>query len=289
VTQLSLKVSQVNLKDTNAKIKVGKAPRTDRVQYEQQVAQDQLTITQDENIIQQDYQALLTILGLDPNSKLSVIRTIKVKYSPLPSKQRAIALALANNVSYQDALIKYQLQKQAVIVAADKRKWTLDLTAKATRPLTGEGTGNMPLGPGDDDRTDRSLVVELDIPIDDVSSKLGYENAKIQLQQETISVFQDKRQTETDVINDLRNLKSARLQIVLAEKTVKWQEQNLVVEQEKAKFGRSTPLNVTTVQNTLTSNRLQLISTQIGYINLLQQFYETLGITLKKWSIRIHY
>ena len=289
ITKLSLQMSQENLQDTNAKIQVGKTPRTDRVQYEQQVAQDQFTITQDENIIQKDYQALLTLLGLDPNSKLSVIRTIDVKFSPLPSQQRAIALVLANNIPYQKALIQYQLDKQAIIVAADKRKWKLDLTAKATRSLTGEGSGMPPVNGADLDRTDRSLLVELDIPIDDVSSKVDYETTKIALQQERINVLKEKRQTKTDVIDALRDLKSQKTQIKLAENTVTWSQQSLAIEQKKAKYGRSTPLDVTTVQNTLTSNRLQLITAKIRYINLLQQFYETLGITLKKWGIKINY
>ncbi len=310
--QLSLNNYETNLKQTEIKIKAGKSPRTDEIQQASAVAAQQVSLEQAYNQIQEDYQNLLVVLGLDPNSHLSVVKTITLDDTPLPTLQQSIDIALANNIAYQENLNTYKITERQLLVAHDAQKWQLNLQASASREITGNSdqgtitsafnntTNNgtiTPLNPSntstvslpEGNETNKTISLNLTVPIDNVNAKQQLVDAQIGLQQATISLAQAKRELISTVTNDYQNLFSLREQIKLSENSVKLAQQSLSIEQMKYNYGRSTPINVNQLQTALTEQAINLTGQKINYINALQQFYQELGITLDKWNVTLTY
>lgn len=278
IDELALKDSLRTLRNTEMKIKAGKAAATELTQLQAQVANQKLSITRDKNTIDRDKQSLLILLGLDPYADIEIDRSINIEGFEPPSQDRSIALAMSNNVEYQEALISLKQRERQVVVQKDNQLWKLDAVASASE------TYNQGVFEKDNIRDVR---LELDIPIDDKSRKQGLIGAKIGLQQFKIGLADRKRRLMTDVINAVRDLKAQREQIKLAENSVKFSKESLDIAQKKFKHGRTSMFEITSLQQTLTQNKLSLIGQKINYLNTLAQFEQTLGVSLTRWNLEI--
>ncbi len=279
IDELALNDSLVTLKNTEMKIKAGKAAATELTQQQAQFANQQLSITRDKNTIDRDKQALLILLGLDPYADLEIERKIHIEGFSHPTQQKSIELAMANNVEYQEALISLKQRERQVVVQKNNQWWRLDAVATAADSF-GQDVLN--------DQHSREVRLELDIPIDDKSRKQGLVNAKIGLEQFNIGLEDQKRRLVTDVINAVRDLKAQGEQIKLAQNSVRFSEESLQIAQKKFKHGRTTMFEITSLRQTLTQNRLNLIGQQINYLNTLAQFEQSLGISLDRWGLKVN-
>lgn len=309
--QLALENTRETLRQTIIQIEAGKAPGTDRVVQETDVASALLTIEGNKNTILQDYQNLIVLLGLDPDVKVDIVKTIYVEDIKLPTLTKSIQIALANNISYQQALLNYKITERSLLVAQNQQKWDLQVNATASRTLTASGSNTINTGtnstvsttttttttppiftPGattGGSSTSKSLTFSLNVPIDNLPLKQQLVNAKISLQQAQLDLENQKKQLITQVTNNYRTLLSQLEQIKLAEKNVELAQQSLNIEILKYNSGRSTSINVTTQRNNLTNAQLTLISQKITYLNTLETFFQTLGTTLEKWKVALTY
>lgn len=289
VDQLALKNSLATLQQYKIRIKAGEAAPLSIAPQESQVATQQLTVTQDKNNIQQAYQALLTTLGLDPNSTLSIEKTITIKTAKTPPLKASIQLALENNVAYQQSLYALKQDETNLLLAKDQQKWQLNLQASKTIAVS-QGTSDnvIPVGnnvlPGND-----SVNLTLNVPINDKARKQQLVDAQVALEQQKIMADEIRRQLEANVMNALQSLNFQVQQITQAEKAVQYADQAFQAEEKKLQYGRTTVLNVTQLRSALTSARLSLIQQQISYVNTLSQFEQLLGITLDKWNVQVIY
>lgn len=279
IDELALKDSLQTMKNTEMKIKAGKAAATELTQQQAQFANQQLSITRDKNTIERDKQSLLILLGLDPYADLDIDRQIQIEGFAPPEEQKSIELAMTNNVEYQEALISLKQRERQLLVQKNNQWWRLDAVATAAYSFDQELLDN---------QNSKQLRLELDIPIDDKSRKQGLINAKIGLEQFNIALADQKRRLVTDVINAVRDLKAQREQITLAQNSVHYSEKSLEIAQKKFKHGRTTMFEITSLRQTLTQNRLSLIGQQITYLNTLAQFEQSLGISLERWGLKVN-
>ncbi len=317
--ELNLQNSKETLRQTIVRIQAGQAPGTDRVVQETDVASALLNIEGNKNTILQDQQNLITLLGLDPDVKISIDKQIHVDNVKLPTLEKAIQIGLANNIEYQQALLNYKVTERNLLVAQNQQKWDLELSANVSRTLFATGTESVNTGsnsttttttttgtttttttivngfitnPGTTSggsATTKSLTLSLNVPIDNFSIKQQLVNARVSLKQAQLSLENSKRQLITQVTNNYHSLLSQLEQIKLAEKNVALAQQSLNIEILKYNSGRSTSINVTTQRNNLTNAQLTLISQKITYLNTLETFFQTLGTTLEKWNVSLTY
>lgn len=280
VDRAALKDSEQTLQATHLQIKAGKRPETDITQQDAQVAQQRFAITQDLNTIDQDTQKLLITLGLNPHAKVTIDKKIDLSIKPLLSKEESVQMALSNNINYRKGIIGLRSKYRDLEVAQNNQLWDLRVTASNAQNIMTEY---------EDVSSDRRVVVNLDIPIDDKPRKQGLVNAKIGLDQYKIDQQNTQRQLVSDVITALRNLSAQREQITLAEKSVEYSEQSLHIAQKKFQYGRSSMFEVTSLQRQLTSQQQTLINQKIAYLNTMAQFEQTLGTSLTRWGIEIIY
>jgi outer membrane protein len=134
-----------------------------------------------------------------------------------------------------------------------------------------------------------SAVVQLSIPIRDISSKATLVNAKVALVQAQDALEQAKRTLIRQVLNNLSDLNSQLEQLKIAEQAVALQQKNLEAEQIKQRYGQTTALNVNIIQDNLLQQQIDFVNSQIGYLNSVTAFQNLLGTTLKAWDIEMRY
>jgi outer membrane protein len=275
VDQQALSDSLKTLDSTQRKIKVGKVAETEITQQQAQVANQQFAVTNDKNTILRDYQNLLILLGLDPASKLQIEKELSSRDLFIPEKNACIKMALTNNINYQTQLIALRQLERDIDVQRNQQLPDLTLNASATEDLSDATGGN------------RQVSLNLSVPIDDKFRQQGLLNSLVGYKKFRVSLENTKRQLETDVINAIRSLEAQRIQIKLAEDSVKYSEQSLQIAQKKFEYGRTTIFEITSLRSTLTSSQINLINQRISYLNTFAQFEQTLGISLERWELRI--
>lgn len=293
VNQISLDEATKLLNATKSRIKAGKVAATEITQQQSQIATTKLALIRDCNQLAQDYRSLLLLLGLDPRSRLEVDRKIDISVCPLPSVDEAIQIALCKNLDYQRSLVRLKQLELALVAAKDEQKWKLDVIGRAQQELIRNrnfATVNInqldAIG-NDTPGGDRTLILNLNIPIHDLTRKQILVRAKIALKQYQIAVESQKQQLTASVISALQSLQTQNCQIRLAQDAAKYSQQSLSYAQKKYFYGRTSMFEVTSLQKNLITQRIGLISEQISYLNNEAAFDKLLGTTLEKWRIEI--
>jgi outer membrane protein TolC len=302
INELALRDAKTTLYQTLVRIKAGKLAPTEQDQQQTNVATQALALEQAKNSLQTDYQNLLIILGLSPNANVITDTTVHMPTTKIPCMEESINIALANNIAYQQQLINFKILERNLIVAEDAQKWTLDLTATASRDLGAAGdTGGIVTSTEIVDgvvttteissglETTKNLTLNLTVPIDNIPIKQQLVNAKIAIQQAKISLQNAKYTLVTNVITSYKNLLSLQEQIKISEYQVKYAQQSLDVAKIKYDYGRTTSFELTTLQTNLREAQSNLINVEISYINALEAFFQTLGTTLEKWCVIVDY
>ncbi len=281
INKLSIRDEQNTLNQTRAKIKVGKAAETEQIQQQLNIANSELSISQNQNAVLQSYQNLLTLLGLDPNAKVNVDKKINYSLKPLPPLKESIDIALEHNTVYLSALLTYKITERGVIVAKDQQKWQLNATAELLQPIK-PAAGSTAVG-------SKSLTLDLDIPIHDLTRQEQLVSAKVALEQAKVNLTQQKYALITQVTNAYNTVVFSQRQLQLAQSSVKLAQQSLNIAKIKFNYGKTTTFELTSLQSSLTNAQIGYIGQQIQYITAVEAFFQTLGTTLDKWNIELTY
>jgi len=277
INYLSLQDEENILRQVQAKIDAGKLAPSEAIQPEANIANRQLSISRAKASIAENYQNLLAVLGLDPQFKLSVDQKIHALDGSLPSLERSVQLGLANNISYQQALLDYKKAERGIIKAKDNKKWKLDASVALDQSIGGGGTGN--------GLVNRSFTLNLDIPIHDQEREKGLLSARVLLQKANIDKELKKNQLITLITTEYNTVTFNKEQMKLSAHTVELARQSLEIAKIKFKYGRAAMFELTSLQTALIARQLDYVAQQIQYLNTVEEFYQTLGTTLQRWGV----
>lgn len=283
------------VKQNELQVKAGKMAPSDVLQQKANLASNRLSFMQQKNSIDQDYQQFLQALGLVPSAKLTIDKRIDFHRAKMPSLKKSVDLALDNNIDYQSAVINLRSTRRALMSAKNQARWQLDFTASTTiGQKTGTATVPQTTGastPGTiaSPETGPSIGLKFTVPINDVKSKQAVLNARINLEKAQLARQQKKQQLIRDVTNQVLQVRNQYQQVLLGKETVKLQQQTLLNENIKLKYGKSTVFEANQLQDQLLQTQIQLISNKISFLNAITTLNQTLGITLDKWGITLRY
>lgn len=293
VNQVSLDEANKLLKATQLRIAAGKVAGTEIVQQQTQIATTKMALTRDTNAIAQDYRSLLILLGLDPRSQLEIDKKIDIQACPLPGDDEAIQIALCKNLDFQRALLQLKQVELAYAVAKNEQMWKLDVIGRAQQEVIRRknfatvGIDQLDAIGNDTPGGDRTLILNLNIPIHDLNRKQTLVRARIAVQQFKIALESQRQQLIAAVLNQLQGLRTQQDQLRLAADAVKYSKESLEIAQKKFLYGRTTMFEVTSLQRSFILQQISLISEQISYLNNEATFEKLLGITLEKWHIEV--
>lgn len=284
IQKRTLLESEQSLKQYELKVKVGKMAPSDLLQQKATVETTKLALVQQQNSLQQDYQSFLSTIGLVPSAKLTIEKKLVTKRYRLPNQEDAIQRALHGNIVYRQALIQLENTRRAIITAKNERKWTLDVTGSAQL-----GQANNPIGIANRGGSGPSVMLDLEIPIDNVQGKADEVDAKVALEQAKLLLEQQKEDLIRQVMTQLQTIYSDWQQIQVSRSAVSLQTATLKAARLKLSYGRSTVFEVTQDQDQLLEQETSLVSTEITYLNDITTLHNIWGDTLDIWSIQLRY
>ncbi len=293
----ALTQAEIQFKQNQVRYKAGKSSHSDLIQEESNLATTKLSTLQSKSSIDTAYEALLQDLGLGASVKINIDKEIVIPHYRLPTLQQALRIAYKNNTTYLTDLMTIRTAKRALKEARNARLWQVDLVGTqsiGSAGITGSPTGinaqGTPISTGAPfSASNRSLQLNVTVPIHDLSGKQAVVEAQIGLQNDYVQLAQDKRSMISQIKIALNNLSYQRQAIVLAQQSNDLQRKNLKVKQLSRRYGQTSVFEINTLRTTLLNAEQSLIGDKIQYLNSITELYATLGITLKKWNIKLRY
>jgi len=294
VDQNALKRAETSEQQTKLFIKAGHKAGVELVTVQADVANAQTRIESDKNNLAQSRYALLTTIGIDPSSNVTVssIDLIAlIKKFHIPTLAQTKERMLANDIEYQVAQITLQgATKRSILAADDATRWQLNLTLNGS---SGNGNGGGPNaglnslvnGVNQSD----SAMLTLNIPIDDRAAKNSLAIAKISFHEAEIALQQEKWSKETNAINGWNSIFSAKRGLYFAENAERLQDQTYTISFKKYSYGLIDSLELQSAQQQLSAAQQSLVNAQINYLKSLVNLDLLLGSTLQTWDVKVRY
>lgn len=286
--------AEVSVQQTKMFIKAGRKAGVEVVTVEADVANAQTKLENDKNALQQARYALLTAIGIDPNTpvvftSLDVPSLIK-KYH-VPPLIRAKQLILENDIQYQTDQITIQGSiKRSLLVAEDNTRWQLNLTAGGTLGNGFGGGANAGLNSiVNGYNQTQTAALSLVVPIDDKQAKLAVANARIALQEAETALRQEKWQKETNAINGWNTIASAERALHFAENAASLQLRTYNISFKKYSYGLIDSLELQSAQQQLNQRQQALIDARVSYLKALVNLDLLTGNTLNTWDVGVQY
>ncbi len=294
IDQQALRRSQESIKQTKLFIQAGHKAGVELVTVEADAASAETKIESDRNSLQQARYALLSAIGIDPNTDVTVghveVAKLIQKYH-IPSLPKAKEMILENDIQYQvDNITLNGSTKRNLRTAEDNTRWQLNLTLNGS---TGGGAGGGPNAGINSlvngvNVTD-SAMLSLSIPIDDRPAKVAVATAKIALREAELALQQEKWAKETSVINGWNAIYSAERATQFAENAERLQGKTYQISFQKYSFGLIDSLELQTAQQQYRAAQQTLLNAKIGYLKALIAIDWLVGTTLQTWDVRVQY
>ncbi len=290
VAKEGLKASLKTVKENKLRIKLGFMSPSENVQALSFVASQRLQVTSAENTVLQAKFALLRDIGLAPDTPIKVDNAIDISKINYPKGEEAKRLLFANNPSYLFAEYSLRNSKISLLQAEDQQRWTLNLVGTVTQGNGVGGNGNDGLDSLYNGRNrSRSIGLQLNVPIDNLPVQQQLVAARVNYTQQELALRNIRLVLETNLLTALENLKVLYMQVKIAKDAELLSYQSYKDALTKVGFGQSSMFEVTTLQSTYISNRINTINTEISYLNGIVQYQNLLGITLNIWHIELGY
>jgi len=285
ISERSLRGQEDTFKQMQLKVKVGQSAPGDLTQQQVTLETTRLGLVTQEQTVKNDYQSFLTTLGLPSYSHIVIDKAIGINNESVPNLKKCIAIALVNNVAYQQALLSFNITKRGLITAENDRKWSLSIASNVTLGTERSEPG----GPIESLNTNPNLVFSLSVPIDDISSKSAVVRAKVAIENAEINLEQTKETLIGNVVTQIAAIQNLKQQIKIAELQVTLSKKSLSNARLRLQYGQSTIFEENSLVTSLLSQQLSLVKTKISYLNTIETLYQTLGLTLDKWEIKLRY
>lgn len=267
IDQENVKSSQSQLDQVKAEVQVGSRPIADQYNQESTVAQNQLTVIQQQNQLDIDKLSLIRQLQLNPLSNYTFVRpaldTMAVQNASIPDLQTMISKALENRSDIQSQQHVIQANYFNMKRAESQRYPTLSFSAgisgsyydtyrlrelkNPNDPTSGYELTKVGFGQQFfNQNVSKQLGFNLSIPIFNrlnttyqiQSSEINYRNSKLDLENMRLNVIQEIRQAYNDYKNYAEQLKSTKVALISAQKAYETQR-------ERYKVGAGTLVELT--------------------------------------------
>lgn len=292
IDEQAVRRAEKSVEQTRLYIQAGHKAGNELVTVQANVASAKMQLINDKNNLRQARYALLTAIGMDPNTDVTFttlnLQNLINKYR-VPSLAETKRNVLDNDVQYQvDQITLHGPTERSLLIAEDNTRWQLNFAATAT---TGNGSGG---GANSGVNSlinginqSQSVSLTLQVPIDDQISKQSVANAKIALKQADLALMQEKWNKETSGINGWNLVQSAEQSLRFAQAAEKLQEKTYNVSYQKYLHGLIDSLELQSAQLSLIQSQQTMLASEISYIRALVNLDLLEGNTLKTWNIGV--
>ncbi|MBE9066842.1 TolC family protein [Leptolyngbya cf. ectocarpi LEGE 11479] len=278
IQQLSFETQQQQRRSIAALVEAGRRPRFELVEIDANLADTETSVLEAANALEQAKSDLLDLLDLDdsieitiPEETLATLSAV-VQPSDMTSLDELVTVAYANRPDYQQAQLNVQIAQINGVVAADNRRWNLDLRANAR-----EG-----------DLSSASTELVLTRLLEDESAETAFQRNQVTQQQLQNGLESLRSDIRLEVADQLRNVDSARNRIASTRLARELAIQRLENARARARLGRTRDIfEVLELQNAVVEAQNSEVNAAIDLADAIANLNQSLGTTLNVWAEQV--
>jgi len=278
--------------ETNeALITAGRKAKTELVETEANIANQELAATTAQNSLESARLSLVQALNVEKNMQFELVEENDYHVTP-PALTDAIGIAKKNRIDYIKALKNMEIKKWDLSNAKWNRMWDLSFVASTSdgeAGITSDKYGDSlrrATNSGAQRKWDVGLTLTIPFSMFTAEQR-AYISAKNELDKATMNLKKMEVDLEIAVQNAIRTVETSYRQMELAKRARSLSEQKLEVENEKLKVGRTTNFQIVSYQNDLANAKKSESEAVVAYHNSLTSLDDTLGTTLATWKIEV--
>ncbi|MEM9484450.1 MAG: TolC family protein [Cyanobacteria bacterium P01_F01_bin.116] len=279
IQQLSFETQQQQRRSVEALVEAGRRPRFDLVEIDANLADTETSVLEAANDLEQAKSDLLNLLELDdsieitiPEETLATLSTV-AQPSEVPSLDELVGVAYDNRPDYQQAQLNLQIAAINGVVAADNRRWNLDLRANVR-----EG-----------DFSSASTELVLTRLLEDEAAETAFQRSQVTQLQLSNDLETLKSDIRLEVADQLRNVESARNRIESTRLARELAIQRLENARARERRGRTRDIfEVLELQNDVVEAQNSEVSAAIALADAIANLNQSLGTTLDVWAEQVN-
>ncbi|MEO0867375.1 MAG: TolC family protein [Cyanobacteria bacterium J06642_11] len=278
IQRLSFETQQQQRRSTEALVKAGRSARFELVEIDANLAATEANVLEAQNTLDQAKSNLLNVLDVPvflditiAEQTLEGLRNIG-QTSTERSLEDLLVVAYGNRPDYQQAQRNVEIAALNGVVAADNRRWNLDLRANARAG----------------DLSESSTELVLTRVLDDESLATAFQQNQVEQQQLQNDLERLRSDIRLEVADQLRNVASARNRIKVTRLARELAEQQLENARERARRGRTRNIfEVLEFQNDVVEAQNDEVGAAIDLADAIASLNQSLGTTLSVWSDQV--
>ncbi|BAU15321.1 hypothetical protein LEP3755_58790 [Leptolyngbya sp. NIES-3755] len=281
IQRLSFESQQQQAEFTKVLVEAGRRPRSALVDIEANIAVTQTQLVNAQNTVKQAQSDLLQLLNLNEPLDIVVPQSAIDEFksdSPLAnsmlsqSPETLLNLAYAQRPDYLQALLDSQSTELNQRIAADNRRWSLNL----------EGSMNM----GDSSQAAGAIV--LSRVLNDPALETAFQQSRVDVLKQQNNLTKLRESIKIEVESRLRDVSAARDRITSARQARELAEQRLANANERFRLGRGTDIfEVISLQNGVVSAQNDEVNARIELLDTISRLEQALGVTLDTWKTAV--
>lgn len=282
----SLETTKKTHEYNKAMVAAGRLAESELLQSEAGIASQNITIIQDKNSIDSARLALLQTLNLDSQTQCEPVEEKETMVTP-PQFKEAMGIARKFRSDYLKQLQSLETARLQYNVAKNGLLWDFSISAGVGSSGTNSRFGAAYSSAGSLGKSDWNVGAVLTIPLNTTDLTNTYLTAKVAYDTQKNNLIKLEQTIEANVLNAIRDVEMQYQQLQLAKRNTILQQKKFDAENEKMKVGRSSLFQLLSFQDSLVAAHNTELTALITYLNSLTTLDQTLGTTLKTWSIDV--
>jgi outer membrane protein len=290
IVQESLEVALQQLSETETMITVGTLPESELPAVQAQVAEQQQSLIDVKSRVGTERLRLLRLLN-PPGDNLWEREIVLLRPPVVPDVRLAapteyVAAALRLRPELNQAELEIRQGELTVVQTRNGLLPRLDLFVSLGKSGYADSFG----GSVDDlsgESYDSQVGLRLELPVFNRAAKARHRRALTLVEQSERALVNLRQLIEWDVRRALLEVNRSRQQITASTATRIFREENLRIETERFRVGRSTNFQVAQVQRDLTASRLEEVRAVVAYLQALTDLYRFEGTLLERWGVNM--
>ncbi|WP_215619160.1 TolC family protein [Leptothoe kymatousa] len=278
IQRLSLDTQRQQRRLTEALVNAGRVAQFDLVNIDASLVATEANVLATENDLEQAKSNLLDLLDISEALEITVAEQTLEALKGLAQSTEVFLLADLVQVAYESrpdyrqAQLDLEVAQLNGIVAADNRRWDLDLRANATT--------------GDFSQASAELV--LTRILENESLETAFQQNQVQQQQLQNTLERLRSDIRLEVADQLRNVESARSRIEVTRLARELAERQLQNAQARARRGRTRNIfEELEFQNDVVEAQNDEVGAAIDLADAIAALNQSLGTTLTRWSDQV--
>ncbi len=280
IEQNSLEIAQQQVENTQVLIDAGRQARVDIVPVQTRVANQEISVLNAENNLQQQRLALLEILDIDQDINIVAVEEVTSIESLSLDFETVQQLALENRPDYLKAQLDLERSNFELQIAENERRWNVDFNTNLRRDLAPDII---------DDRTEVRAGIELRKTLGDRNIERDFQRSRVNVLQAENNLDEEFQQISLEVQNRIRDVNDNFRQVELAQRATQLAEEQFRNEEEKIRLGagNTSIVDLVQFQERLGQARNNELNARIDYLNSITELNQAVGTTLETWNITL--